>query len=465
MSCDRSLPVDRSPLPERADVSIECRGLSKKYRLFNNSLDRLKEALHPFGKSYHSEFWAVREVDLTVKQGETVGILGRNGSGKSTLLRMIAGVLRASEGKLRIDGKVAALLELGAGFNPDLTGRKNAEFYCQVHGLSTGEMRIRLPEIFEFADIGQFIDQPVKTYSSGMFVRLAFAAAISVDPDVLIIDEALAVGDARFQLKCYQRLAEFQRRGKTILFVTHDIEAVPRICNRGIVMDRGRLIFDGGTVEAVHCFKQVLFGPMPSVGPGAGSVAVPLVAPRAVPKAEASRRVDELFPTGSCLEMRPYHNSSESRYGNGAARVLDIAVVSNAGTDAQVVNFGELLDIYMRVRFDVDVVTPIYGLSLRNRNGVDIFGTTSQWCRAKVSSAVAGSERVVRLRLAVTANRGDLFLDAGVAAASAPASSEPGDWTMLDVRQGTIHLVVIGAPTFVGLADVPISFEEMEPAM
>ncbi len=463
MCSDRPVAAEGYWLAEHADVSIACSRLSKKYRLFNSALDRLKEALHPSGKHYHREFWAVRGIDLAVRRGETVGILGRNGSGKSTLLRMIAGVLHQTEGKLWTAGPVAALLELGAGFNPDLTGRQNAEFYCQVHGLSAAEIGARLPEIFEFADIGEFIDQPVKTYSSGMFVRLAFAAAISVDPDVLVIDEALAVGDARFQLKCYQRLAEFQRRGKTILLVTHDVEAVPRVCNRGIVMDGGRIIFDGSTVEAVQCFKQVLFGPTPSHSKMKGSAVASPGDPSAMGKSLAPPGIEDLLPPGSCLENRSYYNPHEARYGNGAARIIDIAVVPNAGVNAQVVQFGDLVDIYMRVRFNVDVARPIYGLSLRTRDGIEIFGATSQWCRAEVGSAAAGSERVMRVRLSMTLNGGDLFLDAGVAAAIPPDSLEAADWTMFDVRQGTIHLTVTGAPTFVGLANVPISFEQLQP--
>ena len=191
-------------------IAIRIENLSKKYRLFASPRARLKEALHPFGKKYHREFWALKDVSFEVPKGQTLGILGRNGSGKSTLLQIIASVLQPTEGRVEVNGRVSAMLELGAGFNPEFTGRANVMFIGTLMGFSEADMRERLPAIEAFADIGEFIDQPVKTYSTGMFARLAFAAAINVDPDILVVDEILAVGDARFQQKCFRKFQEFQ---------------------------------------------------------------------------------------------------------------------------------------------------------------------------------------------------------------------------------------------------------------
>ncbi|WP_420267260.1 ABC transporter ATP-binding protein, partial [Candidatus Magnetominusculus dajiuhuensis] len=201
-------------MPE--EIAISVKNVSKKYRLFKSHNERFMEMLHPFKKKYHKEFWALKDVSFDIKRGSTVGIIGRNGSGKSTLLQIICGVLKPTVGEITVNGRISALLELGAGFNPEMTGRQNVIMNGVVHGLSNKEINSKIPEIQEFADIGEFFDQPVKLYSSGMFVRLAFAASVNVDPDILIIDEALAVGDAKFQHKCYNKLMEFQDSGNTL---------------------------------------------------------------------------------------------------------------------------------------------------------------------------------------------------------------------------------------------------------
>lgn len=241
------------------DIAISIRNISKKYRLFNSPEERFKEALHPFKKKYHKEFWALKDVNFDVPKGATVGIIGRNGSGKSTLLQIICGVLKPTSGEVIVNGRVSALLELGAGFNPDLTGRQNVILNGIVQGFSKEEMDARIPQIQEFADIGEFFDQPVKIYSSGMFVRLAFAAAINVDPDILIVDEALAVGDAKFQHKCYNKFLEFQKKGKTILFVSHSTDAIVRHCNHAVLLDGGKVVERGEPKTVVNCYLDLLF--------------------------------------------------------------------------------------------------------------------------------------------------------------------------------------------------------------
>jgi len=227
--------------------AVEISGVKKIYKLYQQPFDRVKETFGRGKKKYCQEFYALNDVSFSIRKGETIGFVGRNGSGKSTLLKILTGVLQPTEGSVHVDGKVSALLELGAGFNPEFTGRDNIYLNGKIMKIPREEMERRVPDILKFADIGEFIDQPVKSYSSGMFVRLAFAVAINVDPEILIVDEALAVGDTRFQLKCMDKFKEFQNKGKTILFVSHDISAIKRFCTRAIWLNQGQLIMDGDT--------------------------------------------------------------------------------------------------------------------------------------------------------------------------------------------------------------------------
>jgi lipopolysaccharide transport system ATP-binding protein len=242
-----------------ADIAIAVRDLSKRYRLYRSPLDRLLEALPGMRKQRHADFWALRGISFDVPRGATVGILGRNGSGKSTLLQILFSFLQPTTGSVTTTGKVSALLELGAGFNPAFTGRANVLLHGATLGLSRREINERLPRIEEFAEIGAFIDQPVKSYSSGMFVRLAFAAALSDDPDILIVDEALAVGDAKFQQKCYNKFLEFQKAGKTVLLVTHDTQAVVKHCHHALLLENGHLVGSGAPNEVVNRYYELLF--------------------------------------------------------------------------------------------------------------------------------------------------------------------------------------------------------------
>lgn len=241
------------------DYAINVDHVSKVYKIYDAPTDRFKEALGlGKNKQLHRDYYALRDLSFQVAKGEIVGIVGRNGSGKSTILKILTGVLNPSEGRAETRGKVAALLELGAGFNMEYTGMKNIYLNAAMMRVSQEEIEKKIPDILAFADIGDYIDQPVKTYSSGMFVRLAFSVAIHVDPDILIVDEALAVGDARFQLKCMDKFLEFVEKGKTILFVTHDVNAVKRFCSRAIWLNQGQLIMDGNTDEVTDRYLDFL---------------------------------------------------------------------------------------------------------------------------------------------------------------------------------------------------------------
>lgn len=232
--------------------------ITKTYQMYKKSSDRLKEALNPFKKQYHDTFYALNDVNIEVNEGEMVGFIGENGSGKSTLLKIITGVLTPSEGTLKIDGKISAILELGSGFNVEYTGYENIFLNGMVLGFSKEVMEEKLEDIIKFADIGEHLYQPVKTYSSGMLVRLGFAIAVTVDPDILIVDEALAVGDTEFQLKCMEKFTEFRQKGKTILFVSHDIHAVRRFCDRVYWLQKGKVIEEGDTLPVTEKYDNYL---------------------------------------------------------------------------------------------------------------------------------------------------------------------------------------------------------------
>ena len=237
---------------------IDIKNLTKKYALYAKPKDRLKEALNPFRKSYHEDFYALNNLNIEVAKGETVGFIGENGSGKSTLLKIITGVLTQTSGEIKIDGKISALLELGSGFNPEYSGYENIYLNGMVLGFSREQIDDMVDDIITFADIGDHINQPVKTYSSGMFVRLAFAVAINVDPDILIVDEALAVGDLEFQLKCMEKFTEFRNSNKTILFVSHDINSIRRFCDRVYWLKNGEIVDEGDTMEVTEQYDNFL---------------------------------------------------------------------------------------------------------------------------------------------------------------------------------------------------------------
>jgi lipopolysaccharide transport system ATP-binding protein len=241
------------------EIIINARKLTKTYKLYANHVDRVKEALHPFRKKYYYPFNALNEVSFDVKRGDTIGIIGQNGSGKSTLLQIICGILQPTEGNIRVDGRISALLELGAGFNPEFTGRQNVYLNCAILGLKHREINARFDAIANFADIGNFIDQPLKTYSNGMYIRLAFAIAINVDPDILVVDEALAVGDEAFQRKCFSRIQAIQKRGSTIILVSHSPQTIIELCNRAMWFNQGELLLSGNPKQVVSNYQKYIY--------------------------------------------------------------------------------------------------------------------------------------------------------------------------------------------------------------
>jgi len=499
--------------------AISVRNVSKKFRLFRSTRERLLEALHPFEKKLHREFWALRDVSFEVPKGQTVGILGRNGSGKSTLLQILCSVLRPTSGSVAVEGRVGALLELGAGFNPDFTGRENARFHGAMMGFSKAEMNERLPVIQAFADIGEFFDQPLRTYSSGMFVRLGFATAITVDPDVLVVDEALAVGDAKFQYKCFQKFGELQKAGKTIVIVSHDSNAIVKHCDRAILLENGGVLDSGEPQQVVNRYYELLFtgsltaamrdlqtpvlveeglngfniiqyadrfyalalaeGPFDPVKATRGEyrlcfVADSLDAVARLIGASGPEHASPLeafladTPPGDTCPRRRNYNKGEHRYGDKRAEIVDYLAVSGERCDIATVRSGEAVDIFVKVRFRQAVEAPMFGMMIKTVDGIPLYATNTRFTDgvlnpdvsglgspAPVRSARRGEVRVVKFSIKMNLHEGDIFLDLGVAE-KLPKVDEP-----IDIRYGIIHLGVLQRNWFDGLADLEAAIEEV----
>jgi lipopolysaccharide transport system ATP-binding protein len=390
---------------------VSVRGVGKVYRLYDRPEDRLKHMLlSRLGRSYGHEFWALRDVSFDVRRGETLGIIGRNGSGKSTLLQIVAGILQPAAGEVRVSGRVGALLELGSGFNPERTGRENILMNAAILGVRREAIRRRLEEIVAFADIGQFIDQPMKTYSSGMFVRLGFAVTTSVEADVLLIDEALAVGDVFFRQKCYRRLEALRGAGVAIVLVSHAMGEVEQFCERALLLHDGNVLFQGSAREAVKRYylleQEARLAPVP--GPAsavAQAAAPPPVAPDAVwPGPEAF------------LEI-----SGVAQVSNGWARCTGIALCNERGEPCHAFEQGETASFFFEFALLRDIEVPTGGVELVNDKGVIVHGKSTLEYGSGVPAAVARGTRLrfrqdIRLELAV----GEYTFNVGMGALSRP---------------------------------------------
>lgn len=343
------------------DSVIEIKNISKIYNLYNKPSDRLKEALFS-RKSRHTEFAALNDVSFNVNKGEILGIIGKNGSGKSTILKIITSVLTPTSGECIVKGKIAALLELGAGFNMEYTGIENIYLNGQMIGFSKEEMDKKLQAIIDFADIGEHIYQPVKTYSSGMFARLAFSVAISVDPDILIVDEALSVGDVFFQNKCYRRFEEFRERGKTILFVTHDMGSVIRYCNRCVLLNAGKKVAEGKPQEMVDLYKRIMVGQWNENEENTQDSS----------SIQSSNvKADELWKDQIST------NPDIEVYGDGRADIIDFGIFSDTGDIGNNVYKGDYYSVKMKVRINEDNLNPIFAFKLRDIKGTELTGTNT----------------------------------------------------------------------------------------
>lgn len=344
------------------DTVIEIKNITKIYNLYNKPSDRLKEAVFS-RKSRHTEFAALNDVSFDVCKGEILGIIGKNGSGKSTILKIITNVLTPTSGECIVKGKIAALLELGAGFNMEYTGIENIYLNGQMIGFSKEEMDKKLQDIIDFADIGEHIFQPVKTYSSGMFARLAFSVAISVDPDILIVDEALSVGDVFFQNKCYRRFEEFRDKGKTILFVTHDMGSVIRYCNRCVLLNAGKKVGEGKPQEMVDLYKRIMVGQWNENEEKNSTIENSIDSTNI----NVNRLWKEQISTNPDMEV----------YGDGRAEIIDFGIFSDSGNIGNNVYKGDYYTVKMKVRINDDNLNPIFAFKLRDVKGTELTGTNT----------------------------------------------------------------------------------------
>ncbi len=347
---------------EQTEPVIKIENLSKNYKMFARKKDRMLETIFPMVER-HGIFTAMNDFNLEVYKGEVLGVLGKNGAGKSTLLKMITGVVTPSGGTIEIKGKISSLLELGTAFNPELTGIDNIYQHGQVMGLSNEEIEQKKQEIIDFADIGEHLYQPVKTYSSGMFARLAFACAINVDPDILIVDEVLSVGDMAFQLKCFKKFEQFKKKGKTILFVTHSITDILRNCTRTIIIQSGKKIFDGDVKEGVERYKKMIVG----VREKEEKEKVP---------AQATKTTIENTGEGT-WKSHFTENPDLITYGNGHAEVIDYGMFDEHDNYVSVLENDKEVVLKSKIHFHEDVKDPIFTMTVKDFKGLEMAGTNT----------------------------------------------------------------------------------------
>ncbi len=436
------------------DVAIQVSGLSKKYRLFDNARQRLKEALDPWGRTFHKDFWALRDIDLTVHKGHTVGILGRNGSGKSTLLQIITSVLQPTSGTVEVSGRIAALLELGAGFDPDFTGRENIRQYGRLQGLTASETERRLPEIEAFAGIGEFFDREVKTYSSGMFARLAFASVINVDSDILILDEILAVGDARFQQRCFDKINAFKAAGKTILVVSHAMETIVEHCDRALLLERGRVLAIGDPKPVVDRYRELLFDEIAQQLEHSRGASRPtrtsqreadcdLSIPPYVASILAEAGEEDRFV------RRPGYNPDETVWGENGNDILDYRlVVEGQELTSDQIMAGQILRVYVLARSPQWVEKLQFGFAMLRTDGIYVYGTNTVMRPSAFRSWRHGFRIVFEFGVKLSVQSGTYFFDLAV------FRDVGGNTIRLKMRRSCFSITAHHTPEFAGVADL-----------
>lgn len=431
-----------------AELAIEVTELTKKYRLYDKPIDRLKESLNPFKKQYHKEFYALDKVSFKIKKGETVGIIGKNGAGKSTLLKIITGVLTPTSGYVKTYGRISSLLELGAGFNPEMTGIENIYLQGSLFGITHKTMEENIHEILEFADIGDFIYQPVKSYSSGMFARLAFAVAINVQPDILIVDEALSVGDVRFQRKCFAKFEELKVNNVTIIFVSHDLESIKTFTTKAIFILNGKIEFEGSAKECVINYLQFLFGKKDIENDN-----------NLIPENHKLKNIKN----NKCISL----NKKESKlnFGNGNA---DFEYINVHGLNSNIFKGGEAVSIEYKLIWDFDKIKSqinideydknlIVGIHLVDKKGNTLFGLNSILNNIYVNPVKQNSiEHKVDFKMPYLIS-GDYFLTAAV------AYGKHEHHTQLCWYEDGIELKCISEKKYqIGFLDIECAFTERD---
>lgn len=416
-----------------AQPVVRVEQVSKCYEGYSKPIHRLWQSFvsKQSNRKFYSEFWALKGIDLTVYKGETVGIVGKNGSGKSTLLQIITGILQTTSGHVETHGRISALLELGAGFNPEFTGMENARLNASIMGLSREEFHQKLPDIVEFCGLGDFLQRPVKTYSSGMFVRLAFAVAINMNPDILIIDEALAVGDVRFQRKCFRRLDQLKESGVSILFVTHSTDSVIKYCDRAIMLDDGELKMTGTAKAVVQAYLEMMFDS-------------DIKASQPVEIDPEHYTVDFNPKLDNCA-TQPAYNVNEHRWGDSRAKICHFELLCNGVASNGLVKRGDKLRIRMSVLFEQDIDNLIYGITLKTSDGNAVYGTNSRLVGNLPGAQRGGDLLCIEFFLTLNLLAGDYFVSLGVA-----QDHNDKDNVAIDRRYDLIHLHVAQTPDAFG---------------
>ena len=412
--------------------AITVKDVTKIYKLYDKPIDRLKEALNPFHKEYHKKFYALNNLSFEVKKGETVGIIGTNG------------VLTPTTGEVEVNGVISALLELGAGFNMDYTGIENIYMNGTMMGFSKKEMDAKLQEILDFADIGDFVYQPVKTYSSGMFVRLAFALAINVEPEILIVDEALSVGDVFFQSKCYRRMEEIRQKGTTILMVTHDMGSIIKYCDKVVLLNKGNFVAEGAPGHMVDLYKKILAGQMEGL--------------------EAAKDVDSDFsgetaekkqkektyqlPHGKLMKDSLTINSNRTEYGDGRAEIYDLGLFDQRGNLTNLLLKGEEFTIKEKIRFAAPIQSPIFTYTIKDKKGTDLTGTNTMFEGTDIKPVKAGDEYEVSFTQKMTLQGGEYLLSMSC------TGFEQGEHTVYHRLYDVANITVISNKNTVGVYDM-----------
>ena len=420
---------------------IEVKGLGKCYQGYRKPIHRLWQSLFPKSRWY-SEFWALKNIDLSVAKGETVGIVGKNGAGKSTLLQIITGVLKATEGELNTQGRISALLELGAGFNPDFTGMENARLNASIMGLSRDEFHQKLPDIVDFCGLGEFLERPVKTYSSGMFVRLAFAVAINMNPDILIIDEALAVGDVRFQAKCFRRIEQLKEQGVSILFVTHSTESVIKFCDRAILIDDGELKMTGKPKAVVQRYLEMMFASDVQSQP--------------VVNIDAQDYKVDFSPSIDNCPNNSSYNENEERWGDKRAQICHYQLLRGDEVSNGWLDRGDRLTVRAWVVFKESIDHLVFGITLKTSDGNIVYGSNSRLIGDLPRQQAAGELLCIDFTLDMTILGGDYFVSLGVA-----QDHDDKDAIPIDRRYDLIHLHVAPTEEAFGIVDLQASIERI----
>ena len=414
-------PVKGESDEEKADdsLAISIKHLSKSYRLYKRGSDRLRESLGLTRKTLSTEKKALDDVSFDVKKGETVGIIGTNGSGKSTILKIITGVLYQTSGDIKVDGRISALLERGAGFNQEYTGLENVYLNGTMMGYTDSEIDEKLDSILEFADIGDYIYQPVKTYSSGMFVRLAFAVAINIDPEILIVDEALSVGDVFFQSKCYHKFEEFKKMGKTILFVSHDLGSISKYCDRVVLLNKGVKLGEGSPKEMIDVYKRVLVG-----------------------------QYDAENGDTASRESADAKNPNLLEYGDGSAHIDEYYITDEGGIRSSSIVKGSRFTVYMKIKFNRDITSPIFAFCIKNIKGTEITGTNTMFEKAFLEPVSIGDIKEVTFCQEMNLQGGEYLLSLGV------TGFEGDDFKVYHRLYDCINITVVSDKDTVGFYDM-----------